>query len=133
MAESWDLKIESLLMPFDPNFPMENTLARASLMRAQLNALNNRIDAIPAGPAGEKGEKGDAGEQGPPGLPGPGSSGANQQIQFADGNGAFASDPDFYFISGGGWTSLRCNWPTSDPGIAGALWNNNGVLSVSNG
>jgi len=32
-----------------------------------------------------------------------------------------------------GNSTQRCNWPTTDPDIAGALWNNNGVLSISNG
>jgi hypothetical protein len=67
------------------------------------------------------------------GPAGPGSSGEGCQIQIADGNGAFASDPTFYFIAGDGYTTLRCNWPTSDPAIPGALWNNSGVLNVSNG
>ncbi|MBI5687401.1 MAG: hypothetical protein HZC54_20195 [Verrucomicrobia bacterium] len=74
-----------------------------------------------------------AGPQGIQGVPGPGSSGANCQIQIADGNGAFASDPDLYFVKAEGWTSLRCNWPATDPHVPGVLWNNGGVLSVSNG
>jgi len=44
-----------------------------------------------------------------------------------------ASDASFRFVQGSGFTTLRCNWPTSDPAIPGALWNNNGVLNVSNG
>jgi hypothetical protein len=47
-------------MPFDPSLPADNTRARASEIRSQLNALNNRFDTIPAGPAG------------PPGAPGQG-------------------------------------------------------------
>src|ERR1043166_5870033 len=34
-------------MPFDPNLPTPNTLADANAMRAQLNGLNDKIDAIP--------------------------------------------------------------------------------------
>jgi len=34
-------------MPYDPNFPTANTLADAAQMRAQLNGLNDKIDAIP--------------------------------------------------------------------------------------
>jgi hypothetical protein len=34
-------------MPYDPNFPTANTLADADQMRAQLNALNARIDGVP--------------------------------------------------------------------------------------
>jgi hypothetical protein len=34
-------------MPYDPNFPTANTLADADQMRAQLNGLNDKIDAIP--------------------------------------------------------------------------------------
>jgi len=34
-------------MPYDPNFPTANTLADAVQMRAQLNGLNDKIDAIP--------------------------------------------------------------------------------------
>ncbi len=136
-------------MPFDPTKPVNGTKVDADFLRAQFNALKGFIDAMPAGPPGPAGadstvpgpagadglpgSKGDTGDIGPQGIPGPGSSGTNGQIQFADGNGAFASDGSFYFISGGGFTTIRCNWPTSDPGIANALWNNNGVLSVSNG
>jgi hypothetical protein len=67
-------------MPYDPNFPTENTIARASLMRAQLNALKAQIDATPAGPQGPAGldgapgapgAKGDKGDPGEPGAPGP--------------------------------------------------------------
>jgi hypothetical protein len=32
---------------FDPNLPQENTLADAAQMRAQFNALNDRIDGVP--------------------------------------------------------------------------------------
>jgi hypothetical protein len=99
-------------MSFDPNLPANGSLIRAAELRAQFGGLKELIDAVP---------------------PPHNSSGANCQIQFADGNGAFASDPTFYFVAGEGYTTIRCNWPTSDPGIAGALWNNNGVLSVSNG
>jgi len=99
-------------MSFDPSKPADGSLIRAAELREQFTALKALIDALP---------------------PGHSSSGANLQIQIADGNGAFASDPSFCFVQGDGWTSIRCNWPTSDPGIAGALWNNNGVLSVSNG
>jgi len=45
----------------------------------------------------------------------------------------FASDVNFCIISGSGYTTIRCNWPATDPAIPGALWNNNGVLNVSNG
>jgi len=34
-------------MPYDPNFPTANTLADAVQMRAQLNGLNDKINAIP--------------------------------------------------------------------------------------
>ncbi len=129
-------------MSFDPSLPADNSPLNSAEMRGQLTGLKADIDAVPAGPpgpqgiqgpTGDKGDKGDQGDPGPQGLPGPGSSGANGQIQFADGNGAFASDASFYFVSGSGFTTIRCNWPTSDPAIAGALWNNSGVLSVSNG
>ena len=60
-------------------------------------------------------------------------SGAAGEIQLSDGNGGLASDASFCFVQGSGFTTLRCNWPTSDPAIPGALWNNNGVLNVSNG
>ena len=118
---------------FDPSLPANGSEVTSTELRNQFTGLKALIDAVPAGPPGPKGDKGDAGDTGPQGAPGPGSSGANCQVQIADGNGNFASDPTFYFIQGDGWTSLRCNWPTSDPGIAGALWNNNGLLSVSNG
>lgn len=99
-------------MSFNPSLPADNTPLRSDEMRGQLTSLKALIDAVP---------------------PPHNSSGANCQIQLADGNGAFASDPSFYFVQGDGWTSLRCNWPTTDPGSPGALWNNNGVLSISNG
>ncbi|MEQ1862537.1 MAG: hypothetical protein ABMA13_21670 [Chthoniobacteraceae bacterium] len=51
-------------MPFDPNFPTANTLADAVAMRAQLNALNDKIDSTLPGPPGPQGEPG---PQGPPG------------------------------------------------------------------
>jgi len=35
-------------MPYDPNFPVDNAIAYADELRAQLNALNDKIDAIPA-------------------------------------------------------------------------------------
>jgi len=99
-------------MSFDPSLPANGSDVRSDELRNQFTGLKELIDAVPVGP---------------------GSSGASGQIQIADGNGAFASDPTFYFLQGDGWTSLRCNWPTTDPAIAGALWNNNGVLNVSNG
>jgi hypothetical protein len=99
-------------MPFNPDLPANGSEVTSAELRSQLTGLKALIDAIP---------------------PGPGSSGENGQIQIADGNGTFASDPTFYFLAGDGWTSLRCNWPTTDPAIPGALWNNNGVLNVSNG
>jgi len=73
------------------------------------------------------------GPQGPAGTPAPQASGANCQIQISDGNGQLASNENLVFVQGDGWNSVRCNWPTTDPAIAGALWNNNGVLNVSNG
>jgi hypothetical protein len=97
---------------FDPTLPLAHSRVQSGVLRDQLNALKGLIDAVPAPVQ---------------------SSGANGQIQIADGNGAFASDPNFYFLAGDGWTSLRCQWPTTDPQIAGALWNNNGVLNVSAG
>src|SRR6266446_3451965 len=35
-------------MSFDPNFPQENTIADAPMMRAQLLALNDKIESVPA-------------------------------------------------------------------------------------
>ena len=61
-------------MPFDPNFPTPNTLADADAMRAQLNALNDRIDTTLPGPQGPQGEPGPQGPQGDPGGP-PGPQG----------------------------------------------------------
>lgn len=57
-------------MPFDPNFPTANTLADADAMRAQLNALNEKIDLTLPGPPGPQGEPGPQGSQGPQGDPG---------------------------------------------------------------
>lgn len=68
-------------MPFDPTLPSFKAPNSSALMRAQLNALNDKIDTIPVGPAGpqgEKGDKGDPGEQGPAGADGaPGANGAD--------------------------------------------------------
>ena len=47
-------------MPFDPTKPAFGSPDSSAEMRAQLNALNDKIDATPAGPAGA---------QGPPGPP----------------------------------------------------------------
>jgi hypothetical protein len=68
-------------MPYDPNFPLPNTLATAEEMQAQLQALhdentatNQRIDAIPAGPPGGQGPPGESGAQGAVGETGPSGS-----------------------------------------------------------
>lgn len=76
-----------------------------------------------------------SGPQGIKGQSGPDPSSAAMQIQIAAGYGNLTSDLSFYFIfiQGPGWASLRCNWPTSNPAIPGAIWNNNGVLNVSSG
>lgn len=58
-------------MPYDPTFPLPNTLADADQMRGQLNALNDRIDAVPAGPEGPPGLNGSNGSDGAPGPVGP--------------------------------------------------------------
>ena len=58
-------------MPFDPNLPQPNTPADADVMRAQLNALNDKIDAGIPGPPGPQGDPGAPGAQGPQGDPGP--------------------------------------------------------------
>ena len=58
-------------MPFDPNLPLENTLADAAQMRSQLNGLKDLIDAIPQGPEGPPGPAGPQGAEGAPGPMGP--------------------------------------------------------------
>ena len=47
-------------MPFDPTKPTNGSPNSSAEMRAQLTALNDRIDAIPAGPAGPQGPVGPA-------------------------------------------------------------------------
>lgn len=67
-------------MPFDPTLPHEYDPLDAAVMRAQLNALNDAIEATPAGPPGPEGPpglegpagpEGPGGSEGPPGPPGP--------------------------------------------------------------
>ena len=53
-------------MPFDPTKPAFGSPDSSAEMRAQLNALNDKIDAVPAGPPGAAGSDGAPGAQGPP-------------------------------------------------------------------
>lgn len=104
-------------MPFDPNIPQNNTLNDADPIRANMNVLNARCDALagqiasipagPPGPQGAKGDKGDQGEQGPQGpamsfpIAGPGII----QGRIISDNGDLtiaSSDPN-----GSGETSVR--------------------------
>ncbi|MBI3881060.1 MAG: hypothetical protein HY301_13495 [Verrucomicrobia bacterium] len=86
-------------MPFDPTYPVDNSLAYAADMRAQLNALKALIDGasaalaalqaqldalqqqvnnLPAGPQGPPGADGPPGPPGNDGAPGaPGNNGAD--------------------------------------------------------
>lgn len=43
-------------MPFDPSLPEEDSDLESAVMRAQLNALNDKIDAVPAGAPGAAGQ-----------------------------------------------------------------------------
>ena len=66
-------------MPFDPTRPIAGVDVDANELRAQFNALNDKIEAIPPPIPGQKGDKGDPGESivGPPGSQGPaGNDGA---------------------------------------------------------
>lgn len=57
-------------MPFDPDFPQGGAPMDPAAMRAQLNALNDKIDGTLVGPPGPQGEPGPAGPQGPQGPQG---------------------------------------------------------------
>ena len=66
-------------MSFDPTRPIAGVDVDANELRAQFNALNDKIEAIPPPIPGQKGDKGDPGESivGPPGSQGPaGNDGA---------------------------------------------------------
>src|SRR5436853_622119 len=76
-------------MPYDPNFPATDTLAAATPMRAQFQAVIDLIQSIPAGPQGPPGADESPGPQGDQGTAGPqGATGApgevsNAQLQSA--------------------------------------------------
>ena len=56
-------------MPYDPTFPINDTVIDADELREQFNGLKEMIDAVPAGPAGADGAPGNdcaEGAQGPP-------------------------------------------------------------------
>ena len=59
-------------MPYDPNFPQENTPIDAAPMRAQMQGIVDMISSIPQGPQGPPGQNGSdgaPGQQGPQGPP----------------------------------------------------------------
>ena len=51
-------------MPFDPNLPPDEGRVFSTILREQLNALNDKIDAVPAGPPGADGADGADGAPG---------------------------------------------------------------------
>ena len=55
---------------FNPNEPQNGETVDADVLRNQLNALNNKIDAVPAGPLGPQGVPGADGPAGPQGPAG---------------------------------------------------------------
>jgi hypothetical protein len=57
-------------MPYDPTKPVNGTVVDADFLRAQFNALNAKIDAVPAGPPGQQGPPGQDGKDGVDGQPG---------------------------------------------------------------
>jgi hypothetical protein len=57
-------------MPFDPTLPADHAEILSPELRAQFNALNDKIDALPEGPPGPEGPTGPAGENGAPGPQG---------------------------------------------------------------
>lgn len=104
-------------MPYDPNFPVANTPATASAMRAQLQGIVDLIQSIPQGdpgPPGEPGAQGPQGEPGPQGLqgdpggpPGPqGEPGPPGEVSQAALDGAIAG---------------TANNPSALPAFAGAF------------
>ena len=42
-------------MPYDPAQPADHSELKSQVVRAQINALNDKIDAVPAGPPGPQG------------------------------------------------------------------------------
>ena len=58
-------------MPYDPNFPQENTPIDAAPMRAQMQGIVDLISSIPQGPQGPPGQNGSDGAPGQPGPQGP--------------------------------------------------------------
>ena len=56
---------------FDPNLPQNGQATDADVLRAQFNALNDKIEAVPAGSSGPQGPAGADGAPGPQGDPGP--------------------------------------------------------------
>jgi hypothetical protein len=58
-------------MPFDPTQPAYQSPNSSAVMRSQLHALKDLIDAIPEGPPGPEGPIGPVGSSGENGAPGP--------------------------------------------------------------
>lgn len=112
-------------MPFNPDLPEFDSPLSSEQMRAQLNALNDKIDGVPEGPPGPQGEKGDKGDQGDPGPAGP--AGPTQiTVDQNDPGGADGniwirpSDGEIFQRAAGSWNdkgSLKGS--QGDPGPAG--------------
>ena len=57
-------------MPLDPAQPVEHSDLSSQVMREQINALKELIDAVPTGTRGSNSSDGAPGSQGPPGQQG---------------------------------------------------------------
>jgi len=60
-----------LIMPYNTNYPQNGDLIDGTLLRENINALNDKVDSVPAGPPGPQGIPGEPGGEGPIGPQGP--------------------------------------------------------------
>ncbi|MBI3881528.1 MAG: hypothetical protein HY301_15875 [Verrucomicrobia bacterium] len=117
-------------MPFNPNYPQNGDPLDGDGMRAQLNALNDGLTAIPKGDKGDpgekgdKGDKGDGGDKGDKGDPGndgtPGTQGPPFANAFVDGvNTLNPDDPATVAVSFDGNVHFTFGIPRGHDGTQG--------------
>ena len=115
-------------MPFNPNVPQPGQKLDADVVRAQLNALNDKIDALP--PVG-------APETDPEFVAWRTMMDPNDDVfnKFGQVFSPVPSGLNFFNVNdltAGGYIKFT-GLPTTNPGDAGRLWNDGGTLKVSAG